>query len=162
MSEIVLVSAMALNRVIGIDNTLPWHLPADFAHFKAVTMNKPVIMGRATFQSIGRPLPGRRNIVLSRDASFHAEGCERVSSVDEALMATADSPEVMIIGGAQVYQQFLPLAHRLELTEVQINAEGDALFPEFDDGSWLLKRVDSHPADDKNSHAMRFLTYVKN
>jgi dihydrofolate reductase len=129
---------MAANRVIGRDGGMPWHIPADLRHFKAVTMGKPVIMGRKTFQSIGRPLPGRTNIVVTRDGSFAPPGVTVVDSVDGAL-AVADavaSDEVMIIGGGEIYAGTLPLADRLYLTEIQMAPPGDVVFPEIDMAQW--------------------------
>ncbi len=132
---IAMVAALAEeNRVIGKDNKLPWHLPEELAHFKALTMGKPLVMGRKTHESIGRPLPGRRNIVLTRGEA--PAGCERAGSVEEAVQMCADVPEVMVIGGEEVYRQFLPLAGRQYLTMVAGHYEGDAFYPEFDPREW--------------------------
>jgi len=131
---VALVAALAENRVIGKDNRLPWHLPEELAHFKALTMGKPLVMGRKTHQSIGRPLPGRRNIVLTRGEA--PAGCERAGSVEEALALCREVPEVMVIGGEEVYRQFLPLAGRQYLTMVAGHYEGDAFYPEFDPRHW--------------------------
>ena len=113
MAEIVLIAAMAKNRVIGKDNKMPWHLPADLKHFKRITLGKPVIMGRKTFCSLGRPLPGRQNIVITRDPGFTAEGCDVVNSLEAALEKAQATDQLMVIGGADIYRQFLPLAKRL-------------------------------------------------
>lgn len=131
---VALVAALAENRVIGKDNKLPWHLPDELAHFKALTMGKPLVMGRKTHESIGRPLPGRRNIVLTRGET--PAGCERAGSVEEALALCQEAPEVMVIGGEDVYRQFLPLAGRQYLTMVAGQYEGDAFYPEFDPRHW--------------------------
>lgn len=160
--EITLIAAMGKDRVIGIDNRLPWHLPADLQHFKALTLGKPVVMGRLTWLSIGRPLPGRHNIVLSRDPRLVIEGATVVSSPQAALAAAGDVAEVMIMGGAQIYQQFLPLATRLELTLVDQGVDGgDAFFPDYLDGSWRELTSSSHPSDERHSCGYRFVTLVR-
>jgi dihydrofolate reductase len=128
-----LIAAVAANGVIGADNGLPWRIPADLRFFKASTLGKTVVMGRRTFQSIGRALPGRRNVVLTRDPGFTAEGVEIVHDLDAAL---AGDGEVMLIGGAELYAQALPRADRLYLTEIDRPFEGDARFPEFDRSQW--------------------------
>lgn len=134
--RIVLVVARARNGAIGRDNTLPWHLPEDLQHFKATTMGGTLVMGRRTFDSIGRPLPGRRTIVLTRDASWTHPGCERAGSLDEAFARCADRPEVFVVGGAQVYAQALPRADRIVVTDVDLDVDGDAFFPELAPGDW--------------------------
>lgn len=155
---ISLVAAMASNRVIGIENRLPWHLPADFKHFKSVTMAKPIIMGRKTFESIGRPLPGRTNIIITHNTTYTAEGCNVVNSIDEALALTQSVPEVMIIGGASFYQQALPFAQRIYLTIIHHAFEGDAYFETLDDAQWCeTERIDCKP-DDKNHYPYSFIT----
>jgi dihydrofolate reductase len=132
-----LIAALAKNRVIGAGNALPWRLPEDLKHFKALTMGHPVIMGRKTFESIGKPLPGRRNIVVTRSQSFRAEGCEVVDSPDAALRAAADqAEEVFVIGGAELYRAFLDRADCLYLTEIDRDVEGDAWFPDIDRNEW--------------------------
>lgn len=130
-----LVVAMAKNRVIGRDGRLPWRLPADLKHFRRVTMGKPIVMGRKTFDSIGRPLDGRENIVITRNPDFRPPGVTAVSSVDDALN-TASADEVMVIGGATIYEQLLPRADRIYLTLIHRTFEGDACFPEFDENEW--------------------------
>ena len=129
---ISLVAAMGKNRVIGKDNSLPWKLPEDMKRFKELTSGKTVVMGRTTFESIGKPLPNRINIIITRDKNYKAEGCIVVNSVDEALKYAKDADEVMIIGGAQIYQQFLPIANKMYLTLIDEDFEGDAYFPEYD------------------------------
>lgn len=132
-----LIAAVAANGVIGSDNALPWRLPEDLKRFKALTMGHPVIMGRKTFESIGRPLPGRRNIVISRNAGYQAEGCEVANSLSAALdSCQADSNEIFVIGGAQIYAEALPQARRLYLTEIRRDFAGDARFPAFDRHHW--------------------------
>jgi dihydrofolate reductase len=134
--KIVLVVARAHRGVIGRDNALPWHLPEDLRHFKATTMGGTLLMGRRTFESIGRPLPGRRTVVLSRDAAWSHPGVERAGSLVEALGCCADRPEVFVVGGAQVYAQALPHAERIVLTEVDAEVDGDAYFPTPDPARW--------------------------
>lgn len=156
---ISMVAAMAANRVIGKDNRMPWHLPADLKHFKQVTLGKPVIMGRKTFQSIGRVLPGRRNIVISRNPPVDTQGAEWVTGLEQALSLLQGQPEVMVIGGAQIYQQCLPLAQRLYLTEIALETEGDTCFPDYQPfGPWRLVDESNLNADSVNSYACRFIT----
>ena len=153
------ITAMDENSLIGKDNGLPWTLPADLQFFKRVTMAKPVIMGRKTFESIGRPLPGRRNIIITRDKSFVAEGCEIVFSTEEACKVVADVDEAMVIGGANVYQQFLARADRLYMTRVHGKFDGDAWFPEIDFNLWKLSKNEDHQADEKNECDYSFQVY---
>lgn len=154
---------MAANRVIGKDNQMPWHLPADLRHFKAVTLGKPVVMGRKTFESIGRALPGRRNIVVSRQTVTDQRGAEWVNSLAHAFELLQDQPEVMVIGGAEIYRQCLPLAQRLYLTEITLETEGDACFPDYQAaGSWTLAEQCFLPADDNNPYDCRFITLIRN
>lgn len=134
--RICLIAALAAKRVIGKDNALPWHLPADLKRFKALTMGHPVVMGRKTHESIGRPLPGRRNLVITRNRDYSAPGCEIVHSLDEAIAACRDAQEIFIIGGAELYRESLPRAHCLEFTEIRAEFEGDATFPEFSPAQW--------------------------
>lgn len=139
MMIISMIAAMSENRVIGKDNKLPWHIPDDLKHFKNTTLGKPVIMGRKTFESMGsKPLPNRLNIVLTQDKHFQAVGCIVVHSIDQALEAAKSAPEVMIIGGQKIYQQFLPLAARLYLSIVHRTVEGDTFFPELNEADWEL------------------------
>lgn len=127
---------MAANRLIGRNNALPWHLPADLKRFKALTTGHPVVMGRKTYESIGKPLPGRRNLVISRNAGYSAPGCEVIHSLDAALAACRGATEIFIIGGAELYRESLARADRLELTEIRAEFEGDATFPEFSLAQW--------------------------
>jgi len=156
---ISLVAAMAKNRVIGLDNKMPWHLPADLKHFKAVTMSKPIIMGRKTFESIGRALPGRRNIVISRNSNFKAAGCELVNSIEAAIAVTQDEHEIMFIGGGYLYQQIINQADRLYLTFIDLEVEGDTCFPDFEALNLTELDCQSHQADEKNPYAYQFVTY---
>jgi dihydrofolate reductase len=130
--RINVIAALARNRVIGIENRLPWRLPEDLAHFKALTLGHPIIMGRKTYESLGRPLPGRTNIVITRNPDYCPEGCLVAASIAAALALCRDDDEAFFIGGAELYRQVLPLAERLYLTEVRVDAEGDAWFPEYD------------------------------
>ncbi len=156
---ISLIVAMAKNRVIGRGNQMPWHLPADLRHFKSVTLGKPVIMGRKTFESIGRPLPGRRNVVISRNANWHADGVESVNSLDAALALVQDADEVMIIGGGQLYREALPLAQRLYLTHIELPvSDADTWFPDYSQYQWQQCAEELHDPDEKNPYHYRFET----
>ncbi|QWZ94813.1 type 3 dihydrofolate reductase [Aeromonas sp. FDAARGOS 1411] len=161
--KISMIAAMAHDRVIGKDNQMPWHLPADLAHFKRVTLGKPVLMGRKTFESIGRPLPGRRNLVISRNPDYQAEGIEVVGSVEAALALLAGSSleELMVIGGGHLYAEMLPSADCLYLTRIDLAVEGDTRFPAFDDGQWQRVDCESHPADEKNPYPYSFETWQR-
>jgi len=153
-----IIAALANNRVIGIENRLPWHLSADLKYFKAITLGKPIIMGRKTYESIGKPLPGRRNIIVSRNSEYQAAGCEVVSSLNNALALVKDCKEVMLIGGAQLFAQALPQADRLYLTFIHHNFNGDSFFPEWDAHQWHeTNRVDHH-ADSNNQYDYSFVT----
>ena len=157
MAIISFVVAMARNGVIGKDNQLPWRLPADLRHFKAVTMGKPVVMGRRTYESIGRPLPGRTNIVVTRDPAYTTEGCVVVHSVEEALTATGAAEEVMIIGGAELYRQLLPRADRIYLTRIEEDVAGDTYFPQLDADRWRERSREEHAPDVDNPHTYSFI-----
>lgn len=147
--SISLIVATSANNVIGVDGGLPWRLPEDLARFKAVTMGKPMIMGRATFESIGRALPGRRSIVLTRQADFAAEGCDVVPTIEAAIEAAGDAEEIMVIGGGEIYRQFLPMADRIYLTRLQAEIDGDTRFPELDLDEWTVVAVEEFPAGDE-------------
>jgi dihydrofolate reductase len=149
---------MARNRVIGRDNGLPWRLSEDLKHFKAMTWGKPLLMGRRTFESIGKPLPGRKNIVLTRHPAWRAQGVEVVRSVEESLQHVEDAPELAVIGGAEIYRLTLPLADRIYLTRVEAEVSGDTLFPEWDPAEWTEVRHGAHPADDRNQYPVTFAT----
>jgi dihydrofolate reductase len=150
---ISIIVAMSANNVIGADGGLPWRIPEDLRRFKAVTMGKPMIMGRTTYESIGRALPGRRSIVLTRQADFEAEGCEVVPTIDAAMKAAGDAGEIMIVGGGEIYRQFLPMADRIYLTRVQAEFEGDTRFPEIDLDGWDVISVEEFPAIDDREFA---------
>lgn len=158
--KVSLIVAMADDGVIGINNQLPWHLPADLKYFKAVTMGKPIIMGRKTFESIGRPLPGRQNIVITRRHDWAAEGITVVQSTEAAVAAAAGADEVMVIGGAEIYRAMLPLVDQLYVTEVALAVEGDAFFPAIDPAVWRERSREVHAAEaDKPAYA--FVTYER-
>ncbi|MDT7919086.1 MAG: dihydrofolate reductase [Meiothermus sp.] len=153
--KIALVVAMDKNRAIGRAGALPWHLPDDLKHFKALTLGKTVLMGRKTFQSIGRPLPKRRNVVLTKDPSFGAEGVEVVHSLDDALLL---DEEIMVIGGGEVYALFLPLATHLHLTLVDTAIpDADTFFPEWSPAQWRETHREFHPADERHLFAFSFV-----
>ena len=155
---ITLAVAVSDNGVIGRDGGLPWHLPEDLRRFKAATLGKPVVMGRRTFESIGRALPGRHNIVLTRAAGFRPAdpGVSVVHDLDAALSAAGDVPEVMIIGGAEIYALSLPRAGRILLTRVHARIEGDTVFPVLDPAEWEVVTREHFPADSRHPHAMTF------
>jgi dihydrofolate reductase len=153
---ISMIAAMAHNRVIGKDNQMPWHLPADFIWFKKCTMGKPVVMGRKTYESIGRPLPGRQNIVISRDESLLINGVEVVTSIEAALELVKECDEVMIIGGGSIYEHCMPLAERLYLTHIDFKVEGDTQFPEWGT-NWDIRHREAFTADEKNAYDMTFM-----
>ena len=155
--RIALIVAMAENRVIGRNNQLPWRIPADLRHFKALTLGKPVIMGRKTYESIGRPLPGRDNIVVTADSGYQAEGCQVVHSVEQALEAAGSCEEAMIIGGANLYRQTLENADRLCLTLVKAEPEGDTWFPEIELQQWREIERQAHAADESNEYDYDFV-----
>lgn len=156
--EIVLIAAVARNRVIGRDNALPWRLKADLAHFKATTTGHPVLMGRKTWESLGRPLPGRRNLVVTRDAHYAAAGAEVFPSPDAALAALAGH-KVFVIGGAELYGQLLDRADALVLTEVDAAPAGDAHFPDFDRARFIETRREHRSADADNEFPFDFVEY---
>lgn len=155
--RLTFVVAMAENRVIGRDGDLPWRLPADLAHFKRLTLGKPVVMGRKVYDSIGKPLPQRHNIVLTRRQGFQAPGCVVVHDPQEALQVAGDVPEVMIIGGEEIYRLYLARADRVELTLVHAQVDGDTYFPELP-GGWSETARRERPADERNGHDLSFLT----
>ena len=152
-----IVVAMDDNRLIGSKNQLPWHLPADLAYFKKLTSGKSILMGRKTYDSIGRPLPNRRNIVITRNSNISIPGCEVVSSIDDALELTKDDLEVMVIGGASLCEQLLPKVNRLYITKIDGEFEGDVFFPKYDDFDWLEVSCESHPKDNSNAYSYKFI-----
>jgi len=159
MQNINVIAAMARNRVIGIKNTLPWRLSEDLQHFKALTMGHHIVMGRKTYESIGKPLPGRTTVIVTRDANYHAKGCLTATSIDAAIAACADDAEVFFVGGADLYAQVLARADRLYLTEIQADYIGDAHFPEFDRAIWreVARQVHLSP----EGLGYHFVTYDK-
>lgn len=152
------IVAMSQNRVIGKENQLPWHLPADLKHFKQITMGKPILMGRKTHQSIGRVLPGRCNVVITRDTDFQATGCVVAHSISTALAAVSYSEEVVVIGGALLYEQLLPKTERLYLTVIHQEFEGDAYFPEVDVSEWREVDRADYEVDEGNPYSYSFIT----
>ena len=166
--KVALIVAFADQNVIGGDNKLLWHLPADLQYFKNTTMGKPIVMGRKTYDSIGRPLPGRPNVVISRNQQWQAENVTVVNNVASAIDAAkelallGDVEEVMVIGGAQIYKETLPIAQRIYLTRVHAQFEGDAVFPDFNKDEWNeVKRTD-HQADSVNPYDFSFITLERN
>ena len=155
---ISIIVAASENNVIGRAGELPWRLSDDLRHFKAITMGKPSVRGRKTWESIGRPIPGRQNIVITRQPDFAADGCDVVASVEEAIDVAGDAPEIMIIGGSEIYALFMPHAGRLYLTRVHTIVDGDAFFPELGD-SWRLVSEETHGADEKNEFDYSFRHY---
>lgn len=153
-----LIWAMGHNQVIGIDNKLPWRLPAELAYFKKITMGHPIIMGRRTFESIGRPLPGRTNIVLTRDHTFTAEGTVVLHSVEQVIEQYEDSG-AFIIGGTQIYRQLFPFAERLYITMIDHDFEGDEYFPEIDWSEWRLVNEEPGLQDEKNPYSYSFKVF---
>ena len=151
---------MDRNRLIGNNNRLPWHLPVDLAHFKQVTMGKSIVMGRKTYESIGRPLPGRTNIVLSRQG-FEAEGVVNVASICEATALTVTEDEIMVIGGGTIYQSLIDVVDCMYITYVDGEFSGDAWFPDFDETQWVISSEETVSADENNQYDCRFVTYVR-
>jgi dihydrofolate reductase len=151
------IVAMSENRVIGLHNKLPWHLPADLQHFKSVTMGKPILMGRRTYDSIGKPLPGRCNVVITRDPSFQAPGCVVANSIECALQSVGYSDEVFIIGGALLFEHMLPRIQCLHLTQIHHEFEGDTFFPELNMQEWKRVAAEDYLPDKKNLYAYSFL-----
>lgn len=157
-----MIVAHADNRIIGKDNNMPWHLPADLAYFKKTTLGKPIIMGRKTYESIGRPLPGRQNIVISRDQNYRADGVDSATSVEQALLLAGEVDEVMVIGGGAIYSHCLPLANRLYITHIKADIDGDTQFPEYNTvEDWQLTSSVKLSADDKNSFDVDFCVYQR-
>lgn len=162
MSTLALVAALDRAHAIGKDGDLPWHLPDDLKRFKALTLGKPVLMGRRTAESLRRALPGRRNLVLTRSGQVPYPGMEAFASLHAALAAVADAPEVCVIGGGEVFAETLPLATRLHLTWVDtVVAGADAFFPAFDAGQWRVVSRQAHPADERHAFAFEFTDYVR-
>lgn len=167
MTILSMIVATADDNVIGKDNDMPWHLPADLAYFKKVTLGKPIIMGRKTYESIGRPLPGRRNIVISRDVNYQADGIDTVTSVEQAIALVDGSDgregveEIMVIGGGAIYKHCLPAAQRLYITHIKAKIDGDTQFPNYDDDSWNKVASEVRASDEKNAYVLDFSVYEK-
>ncbi|NQZ25856.1 MAG: type 3 dihydrofolate reductase [Colwellia sp.] len=172
MTILSMIVATANNNIIGKDNTMPWHLPADLAYFKKVTLGKPIIMGRKTFESIGRALPGRRNIIISRDENYKPQGkgadsVDTVTSVEQALALVDGSDgsdavdEIMVIGGGAIYAHCLPKADRLYVTHIKADIAGDTQFPNYDDASWKKVSSEIRDSDEKNIHQLDFCVYER-
>lgn len=155
--RISLIAALDRNRLIGSGGDLPWRLPADLRRFKQITLGKPIVMGRKTFASIGRPLPGRENLVVSRNPSFRAEGVRVFASVEQALAAANEADEVICIGGAALYESLLPRAERMYLTRIDHAFEGDVWFPAYDADLWHEVSREEHAPDDRNPYPFAFL-----
>ena len=158
--KITIIAAMARNLAIGFNGDMPWHLPGELKHFKETTMGKPIVMGRKTWESIGRALPGRQNLVVSRNPAFTAEGCEIVASLEQAIML-ARGEEVMIIGGGQLYAQALDFTDRMILTLVDCNPEADTWFPLWCEQEWEQSASRSEPADENNPLAYRVIELLR-
>jgi dihydrofolate reductase len=156
--RIALIAALANNRVIGFQNRLPWHLPADLKHFKVLTLDKPILMGRKTWESLPGPLPRRTPIVVSANTTYRANACILVPSVEEGIRAARGAQELMVVGGATLYRQLLPRAVRMYLTLVQADVQGDAWFPEWEPDDWRETAREGHPADERNAFACSFVT----
>lgn len=154
--RISLIVAMASNRVIGRDNALPWRLPADLRRFKKVTMGHTLILGRKTHESIGRPLPGRKTVVVTRRTDWHPEGVEVVCSLDEALAAASDESEVFVAGGGEIFRELLPRADRIHLTRIDAEIPGDTTFPDFDTTAWKIVEEEHHEPDAENPYPYTF------
>jgi dihydrofolate reductase len=160
MTTLSMIVAHADNRIIGKNNDMPWHLPADLAYFKKITLGKPIIMGRKTYESIGRPLPGRQNIVISRDENYQAAGIDSVTSVEQAISLAGEVDEVMVIGGGAIYAHCLPFANRLYITHIKSNIEGDTQFPEYDVvNDWQLTQSEQLSANENNVFDLDFCIY---
>jgi dihydrofolate reductase len=162
VTTLALLAALDRDYAIGKDNALPWHLPADLKRFKALTMGRPLLMGRRTAESLGRALPGRRNLVLTRSGRVPFEGMEVFPSLDAAMQAVEREPELWVIGGGDVFAETLPLADRMHLTWVDTRVAGaDAFFPRFDAGEWQVRGRERHVADERHAFAFEFVDYVR-
>jgi len=162
MAELVLIAALGRDYAIGKDNALPWHLPADLKRFKALTLGHPLLMGRRTAESLGRALPGRRNLVLTRSGIVPFAGMEAVASLDAALRTLGDADQLCVIGGGEVFEATLPLASRMHLTWVEAGVEGaQAFFPRFDPACWEVYAREPHAADERHAYDFEFVDYVR-
>lgn len=159
--KLTLIVAAAENNAIGKDNKMPWHLPNDFKYFKKTTLNHSIVMGRKTFESIGRTLPERRNIVITRDLNYKAEDIDVANGVDDVLSYCRDEREIFIIGGAEIYKQTLPFAEKVLLTRVHTTVEGDAFFPELAPNAWKLTSSETYLKDERHAFDYSFETYER-
>jgi dihydrofolate reductase len=159
--NVSLFAAMGKNRELGFGNNLPWHLPDDLKRFKEFTRGHAVIMGRKTHESIGRALPDRKNIIITRNADYQAPGCIVVNSLPAAFAAAENDPEIFVIGGGEIYKLALPYADKLYLTSVDTEREADTFFPEFDEKEWSIIKEESHPADEKHLYSFVFRIYER-
>ena len=159
--NLTIIAAMSENRVIGRDNDLAWHLPDDLKRFKELTKGHHVIMGRKTYESVGRPLPNRTNIVVTAQRDYKAPGCIIVNTLKEAIQKAENDSQPYVIGGGKIYEQALALSDTLELTHIHAQVEGDTYFPEVDTTKWQIVAKESHPADEKHEFAFDFLTYQR-
>lgn len=161
MTQISIIVAISENQVIGQNNQLPWHFSADLKRFKSITMNKPIVMGKNTWHSLGRPLPGRTNIVVSRNPDFSEKGCLTYTSLQNAIENHRDVKEIMIIGGSEIYRHALPMANRIYLTLIHKHYEGDTYFPDYDVSEWQVENKENIPATD-TTPSISFIDLVKN
>lgn len=159
--HIAAIVAISENAVMGKNNQLPWHLPADLQHFKKITMGKPILMGRKTFDSIGRVLPGRCNVIITRDEAFQAPGCVVATSIDTALASVSYCDEIFVIGGAALFQQMLPMVDRLYLTIIHHEFDGDTFFPDINLAEWQETEREDHLPDEVNRYSYSFITLEK-
>lgn len=159
--KVSIIVAVANNGVIGKDNQLIWHLPADLKYFKNLTTGHHIIMGRKTFESIGKPLPNRTSIIITSNKNYHQEGCLVANSLEEAIAKVKYDEELFIIGGGTIYEQALPIADKLYVTEVHANIEGDVFFPEIHSNIWEKTSEEKHEANEKNKHNYSFCQYIK-
>lgn len=157
--SISLIVAVSTNNVIGVRGELPWHISEDLRRFRKLTTGKPIVMGRKTFDSIGQPLPERRNIVITRDPEFTAPGCDIVASPDAAIELVGEAADVMVIGGSQIYAAFLPRARRIYLTRIHAHIDGDTYFEKLDEADWKLVACEEHAANEERRHGFAFMTY---
>jgi dihydrofolate reductase len=157
--SISLIVAVSTNNVIGVRGELPWHISEDLRRFRKLTTGKPMVMGRKTFDSIGQPLPERRNIVITRDPEFTAPGCDIVASPDAAIELVGEAADVMVIGGSQIYAAFLPRARRIYLTRIHAHIDGDTYFEKLDEADWKLVACEEHAANEERRHGFAFMTY---
>lgn len=160
--KVVIIVAMDIRGLIGDNNSLPWRLPADLRYFNKLTIGKTLLMGRKTYESIGRPLPGRKNIVVTSNTDYHVDGCTVASSLERALCVVSnDTKEIMVIGGASLYKQFLPIVNRVYITHVNAELEGNIWFPNWDTNQWREIKRENYASDDKNRYSYSFVVYDK-